>query len=301
MKKIKISFFLVLIAWNFSNAQFAVVTNSDLDLKIGGDVQVDSRNYIDNPIAIKNNFLVRRVRMDFRGTYAKIVEFRLLPSFGQGRAEIDDAYASISFSPALKLKAGKFKTPLGLERLQSPTNNFFIEAGLPNNLIPNRDIGFELSGVLINNIVNYSAGIYNGVIDGGTEDTENDLNKEITGRIFLLPFNQDKESFLNKLGFGVAVSSGKQNGTIANTRLSTYRTVGQNTFFRFRDSVIAQGSRSRIVPQAYLYTGRFGLLGEYVINNQNITRNLSSTEETTHSWQANFSFYLLMMMLLITE
>jgi phosphate-selective porin OprO/OprP len=277
----------------FSLSVYAQVSAlTDLELKAGGDIQVDSRNYIDYPVVPKNNFLLRRVRLDIRGTYLKIFEFRLLPNFAPGAVEIEDAYALISFFPSLKLRGGKFKTPVGLERLQSPTNGFFIEGGLTNNLIPNRDIGFELSGNIVNNIINYSAGIYNSAVDGRNADADEDDNKEFSGRLFLQPFNQDKESFLNKLGFGLAFTSGNQKGTIAVSRLSTYRTSTLNTFFRFRDSVYANGSRTRIAPQLYLYSGRLGFLGEYILNKQNITRNNSSAEVSNNSWQATASFLL---------
>jgi phosphate-selective porin OprO and OprP len=291
MKKNRYIFILTIIAWNFAAAQ--VIENDNLQLKIGGDIQIDTRNYIDNTVSADNNFLIRRARISLRGTYLKIFEFRIMPNFPSGGTlEIQDAYGIIKFSPLVTLRGGKFKTPVGLEIIQSPTKMTFIERGLTYNLVPNRDLGFELSGSIGKNIVNYSAGIYNGVVDRSSEDTDSDNNKEFAGRIFIQPFIENKESFLNNFGLGVSITAGNQNGTVSNSRLGTYRTTSQNTFFRFRDSVAADGKRIRIVPQAYLFTGRFSFLGEYVINQQNIQRNLSSVEATNTAWQAAFSFFL---------
>jgi phosphate-selective porin OprO/OprP len=289
MKRIFIILFFALL-YITGNAQVNIIDG--LEIKAGGDVQVDSRNYIDNTVTPNNNFLIRRARLDLRGTYLGIFEFRLLPNFAPGSVEIDDAYAQINFFPALKLRGGRFKTPIGLERLQSPTNSLFIEGGLTNNLIPNRDIGFELSGSIAGSIINYSAGVYNSTVDGRNADNDEDNSKEFSGRLFLQPFNQEKESLLNKLGFGIAFSTGNQKGTVASTRLSTYRTSTLNPFFRFRDSVYASGTRTRIVPQLYYYAGRLGFLGEYVLNKQHITRNSSSADISNNSWQATISFLL---------
>lgn len=266
--------------------------SENLSIKVQGDIQFDSRFYLDNPDAPVNNFLLRRVRVDFRGNYLKNFEFRLMPNFAGSTLEIQDAYIVINFHPLIKLRAGKYKIPVSLERIQNPTKTIAIELGLVNNLVPNRDIGYEISGGMANGILNYYFVINNGVIDGRSEDVETDKYKEFSGRIFLNPFTLNKESFLNKMGLGVAVTSGIQRGNFSSPRLASYRTAAQNNFFNFRDSVVADGNRIRIVPQAYFYSGRLGFLGEYVINKQKIKRIIPTEKITNTAFHAAFSFLL---------
>ena len=65
-----------------------------------------------------DTFLLRRFRPAFDGTLFNIADFRFAPDFAGGAAVIFDAYADIHPTPFLRLRAGKFKAPLGLERLQ---------------------------------------------------------------------------------------------------------------------------------------------------------------------------------------
>ena len=46
------------------------------------------------------------------------------------------------------LTAGKFKVPVGLERLESATDIRFIERGFPTSLVPNRDLGVHSAAML---------------------------------------------------------------------------------------------------------------------------------------------------------
>jgi phosphate-selective porin OprO/OprP len=63
--------------------------------------------------------------------------------------------------------------------------------------------------------------------------------------------------------------------------------------FRYRDSTIADGKRYRIAPQAYLYAGRLGLLAEYVMSAQDVSRGAATANRLTHNgWQVAGSWYL---------
>ena len=60
--------------------------------------------------------------------------------------------------PWLVFQFGKFKAPVGLERLQLEQFARFIEASLPSDLLPYRDIGFKIGGNVGRGLVNYDAG-----------------------------------------------------------------------------------------------------------------------------------------------
>jgi phosphate-selective porin OprO/OprP len=57
--------------------------------------------------------------------------------------------------------------------------------------------------------------------------------------------------------------------------LPGYATVGQQQFFAYNPAgavVVSDGEHWRLSPQGYWYYGPFGILGEYVISNQRVTR-----------------------------
>ena len=66
---------------------------------------------------------------------------------------------------ALQLKFGKFKSPVGLELLQSDSWTFFNERSIVTNLVPNRDLGVQAAGDVFGNTLNYTVRVFNGVPD----------------------------------------------------------------------------------------------------------------------------------------
>jgi phosphate-selective porin OprO/OprP len=265
-------------------------------LKIRGYVHLDGRFFYDDEERPANDtFILRRVRPIFEGTVFKIFDFRIMPDFGGGTTVLQDAYIDARFSPKIKVRAGKFKPPVGLERLQSATDILFVERGLPTNLVPNRDLGVQLFGDLARGNVSWAAGVFNGVPDGSSGDLDTNDGKDYAARLFFQPFLADNGPWKG-LGFGVAASTGDQEGTLTSTSLAGYRTPGQQTFFSYRSdgtaagTVIADGERFRLSPQAHLYHGPFGLLAEYVISRQEVQRAGVSAELENTSWQAEASW-----------
>jgi phosphate-selective porin OprO/OprP len=202
-----------------------------------------------------------------------------------------DGYLEGRFSPAFRVRAGKFKPPVGLERLQSATDTFFVERAFPTALVPSRDLGIQISGDLAGGGVNYAVGYFNGVpdgVNGGDVDVED--SKDVAARVSFTPFAKGGGTWKG-LGFGVAASQGSATGTVTATALAGYRTPGQQTFFSYRTdgtpagTAIADGDRTRLSPQAYLYLGQFGLLAEHVTSSQEVRRGTVVEELENEAWQ----------------
>ncbi|HYU33428.1 MAG TPA: porin, partial [Thermoanaerobaculia bacterium] len=158
-------------------------------LKIRGYVQLDGRFFQgDDERPATDTFILRRVRPIFEGTVFKIFDFRVMPDFGAGTTVLQDAYLDARFSPKLKVRTGKFKPPVGLERLQSGQDLLFVERALPTNLVPNRDLGIQLFGDLAGGNVSWAAGVFNGVPDGGNGDLDTNDGKDYAARLFFQPF-----------------------------------------------------------------------------------------------------------------
>ena len=171
----------------------------------------------------------------------------------------------ITYTQETFLQAGKFKEPVSLERLQSATDISFVERALPTGLAPNRDAGIQLAGQLAGGKLDYAAGLFNGVPDGGSGDSDTNDDKDVVARILASPW-KGTPSELSGFSFGIAASRGNQQGTAAGT-------------------VIADGERVRISPQATLYVGPFGLLGEYVRSRHGVRRGTATTNLTHTAWQ----------------
>ena len=276
---------------------FSIKSNDgNFTLKLRGYVQADGRWY-ENDSANRSvdTFILRRVRPIFEGTIYKRFGFRVMPDFGSGATLLQDAYIEWTFSPAAVLRAGKYKAPFGLERLQSATDLSFVERALPTGLAPNRDAGIQLAGQLAGGKLEYAAGVFNGVPDGGSGDSDTNDDKDLVARLIASPW-KGTPSDLSGLSFGVAASRGNQEGTVAAPGLAGYRSAGQQSpasgsFFSYRSdgtaagTVIADGERFRLSPQATFYVGPFGLLGEYVRSSHEVRRGAATAELTHTAWQ----------------
>jgi phosphate-selective porin OprO/OprP len=285
-------------------------------VRLRGVLHFDGRYFPDDVTpATADTWILRRVRPILEGTLNGIYDFRFTPDFGGGRTIVQDAYVAARFKPWAVVTAGKFKVPVGLERLQSATDIRFIERGFPTSLVPNRDLGVTFGGDAAGGLVNYAVGYFNGVSDGGssdgntpTPDAENDTKGDWAARVFVQPFLNSDSFALRGLGFGIGGTYVDSTGSAATTLLPGYRTPGQQTFFNYRattaasgatpavNGTFADGERLRWTPQAYYYVGSFGLLGEYVNVSQDVTRltptaGLRSATLDNKAWQVQFAWF----------
>src|SRR5690606_17182248 len=221
-------------------------------------------------------FLVRRARPSIDATVYKYFEFRILPDFAGSRASLLDAYVNFHVIDAVQLRVGKGKVPVGLERLQPISDPTFIELAFPTALVPHRDVGVQLHGSLLDGAIDWALGLYNGVPNGQSGETDANDSKDYVGRVFAHPFRPLGVDALKDFGIGFAANFGDQAGP-----LPQYRTAGQNTFFQYASTASAAGERTILSPQAYYYVGPIGVLGEYVHVSERVTDG-TQTETVRH-------------------
>jgi len=254
-------------------------------------VQLDGRFFPDAPgtQGLLDTFTLRRVEPSFEGNLTSLFSYKIMPEFGGSPTSTvtADLYGEFHFQPKyFNVRVGKYKEPVGLENLQGSANLAFVERGLPTDLIPNRDLGVDVNGVLGNNQLSYTLGVFNGAPDGADANaTDPDNHKEFAGRLFAQPWHDGKNGALDNLGFGISGSAGREDslsttyassptGTLGtNGILPQYKTPGQNTFFQYGSTatpVGADGLHDRLSPQAYYYYGGFSALAEYVVTHQQL-------------------------------
>jgi phosphate-selective porin OprO/OprP len=287
--------------------------NNENFLRFRGTLHADNRVYSgDSAPETADTFILRRVRPTLEGTFGDIYDFRFMPDFAGGRTGIVDAYITARFDPRATVTVGKFKTPVGLERLQSSADLRFIERALPTSLVPNRDLGVQVSGEFGGGVFAYQVGYFNGVNDGqssdnlATPDVEVDTEGDYAARVFFQPFVNSGNFNLRGLGFGIAGTWVDTEGSAANTALATYRSPGQQGIFSYRantatgaapnDATFADGLRLRLAPQLHYSRGSFGLLGEYTQVEQDVSRVVGGavlSDKLAHSaWHAQFAWFL---------
>jgi len=252
-------------------------------LKFHTLLQTDSRWFLQNgALSDKaDTFLIRRFRPSMDGTVLGFVNFKFTPDFAGGSVAVFDAFADVGPFPWLHLMAGKFKSPLGLERLQSDADLAFIERALTQNLTPQRDVGVALWGEILGGFVAYHAGIYNGNADGTNTDVDANHAKDFVGRLLIQPFKLEGLGAAGDLGLHFAASTGNRLGLATNAQLPSYKSGGQNTIFAYSaptgdatgiSTPFAHLRQTRINPGLFYYYGPVGVLGEFVWSKQGIQK-----------------------------
>jgi phosphate-selective porin OprO/OprP len=234
-------------------------------------IQADARFFVKSG---SDTFLLRRVRPVIEGTVFDFFDWRMMPELA-GTPNVQDAFVNVRIVKEIQLRGGKFKPPVGLERLQSDPDLMLIERGLPTNLVPDRDVGGQLHGELFDGTISYAGGIFNGVGDGVNGDVDNNDKKDLAGRLWLRPFQPLAIGPLEKLGIGIAATRGTHVGPPP-TALPGYKTTGQLTFFSYLASAWAIGTHRRLAPQASYYYGPFGIFGEYVRSSQIVSNGVAT-------------------------
>lgn len=258
-----------------------VAKDNRSEIRFRALVQTDGRFWFyDDQRTQTNTFLIRRAQTWAEGRLPYGISFILNPDFGGGTVVLQDAYLGLEvIKDVLKFRVGKFRPPFGLERLQPTSNLSFVEFGLPTLLTPNRDVGAMAYGDLLDNIVGYGAGIFNGVADNASADLALDKEKEFDGRVYLRPFRTIPNEILGRLFVGVAGTFGRVYGNPTSPNLPSYKTQGQVTDFSYitaatgstyANTVVANGPHNRYGAYLYEAIGPVSLLGEYYLSDQEV-------------------------------
>ena len=169
-------------------------SDGNFQIRFRGYIQSDGRFVGDSDTTSgPSTFVMRRVRPVIEATAFKIFDFKLMPDFGGGTTVLQDAYADAKFATWFRVRAGKYKAPFGLSRLQSATEMTFIERGTPTLIAPNRDLGVMAFGDLYGERLTYQVGVFNGVVDGGSADLDDRSGKDVVARVFAHPFRKAQE------------------------------------------------------------------------------------------------------------
>jgi phosphate-selective porin OprO/OprP len=278
-------------------------------LSLGGYIQADGRAFVGygRDAAGVNQILLRRVRPDFQGTLRNHFDFRLMPDFTGGKLTLYDAYMDVRYVPFAKVRVGKFKPPVGLERLQSGTAIHFVERAFPTGLVPTRDVGAMLFGE-VNGLVSYGLGIFDGAVDGTLNEGDLSNNKEGAARLFVTPFTRVDLPCLKGLGVGASFTWGAPRGSAASPELPGFVSPAQASIFKYNsavlgtlpdptkadpaNTVVADGDHVRWDVQGSYYYGPAGIHSEYARSTQRVRKGGAAVHPRNWAFEVTGSVFL---------
>ncbi|CUI18006.1 putative secreted protein [Candidatus Protochlamydia naegleriophila] len=226
-------------------------------LRIGGDIQVDTRSYLQHSNQ-PSNFRIRRARIILEGTIQDYFGFLFVPYFFT-HAETTFQYAYIeTLKPSYaRLRFGLFKEPITQQALRSDLLIEFNERSLGViNFIQGEDIGVMLFGALWDEQLEYGIGVFN----GKGRELENNSKKEYVGRLVLAPFLNTQSPF-KAFYLGISGSTSHQFQDLSG---HTFRTGTDTIFWEWEEGVRWDDIRNRWGADFEWLYGSFSLRGEYL-------------------------------------
>ena len=268
-------------------------------IKMRAYAVIDSRNVLgDSADVSPNGIVLRRSRIIVDANLYPGVAARVMYDIGppSGTSPIQDAYIETGLWRGWWVRAGKHKTPFGLERYMSISSQLLTERSLASNLQAGRDLGVLFTGPVGGDAVEVSLGLFNGVADGGAnQDADSDDAKDLTYRVWFKPYRHKTGSA--EQGFGIAFNGTtgiERSALSAATRLPTFKTQALAPFFSYRESqgVRASGRHTRNGFFSYFHQGPFGAMGEWYSTTQVVSRAASVATVHTGGWMANVQYTL---------
>lgn len=233
----------------------------DVQLTLGGYVQVDGRWISGARSRQPDGLLLRRARLVFDAALANGWQLRLQPDFGQGRVQVQDAFAGRE-TERTTVRVGRFRPAFGTERMQSSSTLLAPERGIVNSLMPSRSFGAQV--VFTRAGWRVAAGGFRTPIgtDVAPVDTDGDIDAVAgSGHDLLLRVARDVTWANGFAELQVGVLTGRERGSAESPALSRILSVSQQPLLVFRDdgsevgTVRAAGSRTRGSAGARLASG----------------------------------------------
>lgn len=110
-----------------------------------------------------NRFAVPNARVNLRGNIARPIDYFVQVDLCQsGKFAFLDAWARLTVTESLKIRAGRFRIPFGIDPFRAPGNYIFANRSfIGRDIANNRDIGVETSYTLPGVPVTVEAGVFN--------------------------------------------------------------------------------------------------------------------------------------------
>jgi phosphate-selective porin OprO and OprP len=173
-----------------------------------------------------------------------------------------DIYGDVKITPALRIRAGRFKVPFSMEHTTSGfALDFLQRSAAVTAMSPGRDLGVMVHGRLAERLVKYEVGMFKHTdsvevpVDGNRADVTAGFGT-IAGRVTLAPVRDEEDGTTRDLAFGVAFARNTMPEGLYGV---TGRALDGERFF---DRMYVNGARTRLGFESLWSAGRFTLKGE---------------------------------------
>jgi phosphate-selective porin OprO and OprP len=260
------------------NDRPSVVFGDDLNIELRGRVQFDWRRY--DPEVNEDTFNLRTLRFGVRGDLTRHFDWEIEREVAKF-ADVDggvekwqfgdwkDVYVNWSTFDAIRVKAGRFKMPFGLEQTTSVSDLDFAYRSLGSvKIAPGRDTGVMGYGELLSGSLIYEAGVFDDDGDNGELEAERfiqegedlaDIGPSIAARVVGEPFRRlPVPDRLKGAELGIAFTSSDLPEGL--NSLQGEEVWGYNFF----EKVYVNGRRQRLGLQFDWSPGSTGFRGEWM-------------------------------------
>jgi phosphate-selective porin OprO/OprP len=243
--------------------------------RLGANWDLDDKNNV-----TLDNFQAQTVRIGFDATLARVVDGKVIIDLSKGNAaSLQYGYVDLKYAPWLVARFGKSGVPLAWERNQSSSDLLFFDRALPSQIAPDVDVGGELWGKIGGGVVEYGLGVFDGASDGSKNDKDVNDDKDLYGRLWLVPGKTSGNPWIEGLGFGAGGSIGYHSNSFGAYTLASYKTTAGNTFFSWNTADSAQGVGWRVTPQLSWTAGSFWIYGEWIRSTEILYKGSVSTSK----------------------
>ncbi|WZP00807.1 porin [Isosphaeraceae bacterium EP7] len=242
--------------------------NDEYILQFHNLTQFDYRGFEQGgQVNVRNTFLFPRQWFMFSGRVSK--QFGYFVSFANGFDSFSllDVFADIDYSPKLRIRAGRFKTPFTYEFFVEPIQGLTVpeRSIFFNNFALNRDDGVMAFGRLFGQKLDYAGGIFNGTRNG-LIDADN--SKDVAGFLNYRPFDEWKDTALENFNIGGSFYAGQQeHAPIPQVLRTIVPTTGNSVagipFLAFNTNVRESGFRAFWDLHAAWYYKQLAVVGEW--------------------------------------
>jgi phosphate-selective porin OprO and OprP len=263
------------------NDRPTIVFGEDLNIELRGRVQSDWRRY--DPDVDEETFDLRTVRFGLKGEITRHLDWEIERELDKFAALEDgvegeekwqfgdwkDVYINWSTFDAVRVRAGRFKMPFGLEQTTSVSDLDFAYRALGSvKIAPGRDTGVMAYGELLDGSLLYEAGVFDDDGDNGELESERfsqegqdleDIGPSIAARIVGEPFRRlPVHNRLKGAELGIAF-------TTSNVPEGLNSLQGEEVWgYNFFDKVYVNGRRQRLGLQFDWSPGPVGFRSEWM-------------------------------------
>ena len=277
--------------------------DEEFTFQIQNQMTFDGTFYsLEDANTFEKGFNIPFYRLYFMGNFLENWEYLASVQALLGSFNILDMYFGYKFSDELNIRVGHFLSPFLYEYWAfSPAWEPVITNSPLFQLAGKRQTGGMLWGRLLDNVVQYQVGVFDGA-DGAYFDV--DSHVDTIAEVTWTPFKPNGVESWDSFGVGFSIQNGTQDYLLSDGSNFNFPfgngepTFNQNfvnssgvPFFTYADDVAANGNRFKIAPQIFRF-GQFSFLAEYVRWTRAITNGSTEIEEQIDAYYVNTSYFL---------